>query len=225
MFKKECNYCGVLYNTRYKESKYCSAKCSQLDRKNGEVKICPVCNKEFYTSASLQDKKYCSYKCKSIVQKETNQIIIYSDRAEIKIETKKYGTKFAIIDLDDVEKVRPYKWWTLTNNGIYFYVQAAKSRKEKINLHRFVMNCPSDMCVHHINHNPLDNRKENLEICTLSDNCQDKKTTKAITGYQNIHPYRNGYRVKITRYGKDIIRRVKTLQEAIEIRNQILSKM
>ena len=37
-------------------------------------------------------------------------------------------------------------------------------------LHRIIMNCPKDKVIDHINHNPLDNRKSNLRICTQMEN-------------------------------------------------------
>jgi len=225
MFEKRCKFCGKIYFTRFKNSKYCSSKCSQEDRKTGKIKICPICNKTFYICTSKNKQTFCSYQCKAKAQKQINKIFIYEDRAEIEIITKKYGIKYAIIDLEDIEKIKIYKWCVKTHNGNIFYVSASKNCKENISLHRLVMNCPKNLCVHHINHNPLDNRKSNLKICTTKENSQDVITTKNKTGYQNIHPHRNKFRVKITRNGKDIIKIVNTLDEAIKVRNEILLKL
>lgn len=37
-------------------------------------------------------------------------------------------------------------------------------------LHRIILNAPSEMLVDHINRNPLDNRRCNLRLCTMSQN-------------------------------------------------------
>lgn len=49
-------------------------------------------------------------------------------------------------------------------------------RQTTLTLHRVLMNCPKGMVVDHRNHETLDNRRENLRVCTHADNMR------------NIHP-------------------------------------
>jgi hypothetical protein len=56
------------------------------------------------------------------------------------------------------------------------YVKATtpgKHNRTSVYLHRFIMGAESGMEVDHINHNTLDNRKENLRIVTHSQNLQN----------------------------------------------------
>ena len=86
----------------------------------------------------------------------------------------------AIIDAEDFLRVsqHPCKWYAHKKKGDKsFYVRSVTSRldspdyKQKtINLHRFILNCPKDMMVDHINGDGLDNRKANLRICTNTEN-------------------------------------------------------
>lgn len=52
--------------------------------------------------------------------------------------------------------------------------------------HRFIMNCPDDMVVDHINHNRNDNRKSNLRIVSASENEKNRIISKSNTGYIGI---------------------------------------
>ena len=77
------------------------------------------------------------------------------------------GIKF-LIDPDDYEKfVKDYRFCLA-----HEYVQYS-STKDGLNnkrLHRIIMNCPDDKMVDHINMNKLDNRRENLRICSHQQN-------------------------------------------------------
>jgi len=54
--------------------------------------------------------------------------------------------------------------------GDFVYAAAMKSER----IHRVIMDAPKGMVVDHINGNTLDNRKENLRICTRSQNQQNQ---------------------------------------------------
>ena len=79
----------------------------------------------------------------------------------------------ALVDDDDYERTWRHRWSMLGNKKFYY------ARNSKLGaLHRFIMNCPKDMMVDHINHNGLDNRKENLRICTAGQNRMNSRAAK-----------------------------------------------
>lgn len=97
----------------------------------------------------------------------------------------------AIIDKEDVAKVRSYKWRLSKGgtdrskcNGVY----TGNSQNSKcISLHRFLTNCPQAMYVDHINGNRLDNRKSNLRICTNQENNFNRTAqSNNISGFKGI---------------------------------------
>lgn len=71
----------------------------------------------------------------------------------------------AIIDTEDLEKVR-YTKWKLSGSG--YAMNAPKFLGGNKHMSRVIMG--TDQFVDHINHNTLDNRKENLRIVTKSQN-------------------------------------------------------
>ena len=70
------------------------------------------------------------------------------------------------IDIDDLERVRPY-YFSLHGSDGYF---STIINKKRVYLHRFIMNAPKDMVVDHVNHLREDNRKCNLRVCTKNQN-------------------------------------------------------
>lgn len=118
-----------------------------------------------------------------------------------------------IIDDDDALKVCNHKWTAsrrITNGYklIYFYTWIYNDRKEKkiIYLHRFIMNTPKGFYTDHINGDTLDNRKENLRICTNCDNAANRRISKNNTsGYKGVSKTgSNSWKAMITNRGRHI---------------------
>lgn len=68
--------------------------------------------------------------------------------------------KEAIVDEDDYDMLAAYKW------HVTFYGYARHHSREAIWMHRLILNAPANKQVDHINGNRLDNRKENLRLCS-----------------------------------------------------------
>lgn len=84
---------------------------------------------------------------------------------------------YAIIDTEDIDKVRPFHWcaWRNRKYPNDFYAQSDSFNRHKpIKLHRLIADCPDGYVVDHINHITLDNRKSNLKITTSSENQQNR---------------------------------------------------
>ena len=149
-----------------------------------------------------------------------NKIVMYDDYAEIVMTDRKGNEKArAKIDIDDIDKVKEYRWG-LYNRG---YV-ICTNKSNKTSLHRFIMNCPKDKVVDHINHDKLDNRKCNLRICTQQQNtinkCKSKVNTSGHTGV-SWHKKGNKWQVHICVNNKQMHLGVyDDLEEAIKVRKE-----
>ena len=161
-----------------------------------------------------------------ILNNYKNKYILYDNYAEIIIISKKYGKRKAIIDLDDIEKCKKYKWSLKYDKTIKnFYIHATFYNIKKITLHRYIMNCPNDKVIDHINHNPLDNRKCNLKICTILENLQNKKNNTS--GYVGVSFFKRDktWEANITVNKKKILLgRYKDINKAIQARKEAEKK-
>jgi hypothetical protein len=126
------------------------------------------------------------------------------------------------IDLEDYEKVRGYRW-RLNGDGRVFHGKRFKA------LSRLIMGVTDPKIqVDHINHNLLDNRKENLRICTGAENTRNMQRLKRNTsGYKGVSWDKN--RKKWTAYihknNKQIyLGRYQTKEQAAEIYNEAAIK-
>lgn len=100
-----------------------------------------------------------------------NNFVIKKNIVEIEVKEKKRKER-CLIDLDVFNKmIKPLnKTLSLLSNKKYVYFTL---NKKKIKLHRYIMNCPTDKVVDHINRNPLDNRKCNLRCVNNVLNLQN----------------------------------------------------
>lgn len=83
---------------------------------------------------------------------------------------------YTMIDDEKYYDITKYKW---CRHGNYVHGQVDK---KYVRLSRFVLNCTDiNLRVDHIDNNPLNNRKENLRICTAEQNSQNKLSSKNST--------------------------------------------
>lgn len=83
--------------------------------------------------------------------------------------------KFTIIDQSDYELVSKYKWYAHKGKrgGWYAY---NKSGPRIIQMHRLIMGLTDkSLLVDHKDHDPLNNRRDNLRIATLAQNAQNSR--------------------------------------------------
>lgn len=183
----KCEFCGKefkrdAFEIAKRKTHYCSRKCYGLARRQREFIKCDCCGKIFERIkffVNNNKKNYCSYECRFKGQQLNNNIKIKSNYAEMIINSPKYGNLIFLIDIDDIEKIEKYKWSAKYNKNVGFYGQTQERNNRKnrksIKLHRYIMNCPDNLVVDHINHNTLDNRKCNLRNVTQLENSRNRK--------------------------------------------------
>lgn len=97
------------------------------------------------------------------------------------------GGLVALVDDQDAERVLTHRWHTKRKSAdpTKVYVQRTvrlepgrRGRKTSLALHRFILDAPEGLFVDHRNGDPLDNRRENLRICTVRENSTNIVSSK-----------------------------------------------
>ena len=93
--------------------------------------------------------------------------------------------KTFLVSPDDYEEfVYGYRF-RLNDKGYAVYSGTKDGLNGKY-LHRIIMGDPEDLVVDHINGDPLDNRRDNLRVVTVQENCMNqgmsKRNKSGITG-------------------------------------------
>lgn len=168
MLEHKCEICG-----RYSRKKL---------KADGKV----VCNKHY-----KQFKKYGCFKdTSSRTPRDKNNITIVGDIAYIDLYDKQYNViAKAIIDTDDIEKVKYIKWRLNCNGYVY------NNSNTSTFLHRRILD--SNTLVDHVNGNRLDNRKCNLRIATQSQNQMN-------VNYRGVYEHNNSWLAKIKLHQKQM---------------------
>jgi len=98
---------------------------------------------------------------------------------------KTTNNHYFLIDKEDSKKVSSQSWCF---NKAIGYISS-----KGVYLHRLIMNAKRGEIVDHINHDTLDNRKENLRICTIKENVRNTSLSKNNTsGFNGVAKHYTG---------------------------------
>ena len=86
----------------------------------------------------------------------------------------------AIIDAADVGKVERYVWHAMVKSHTVYAVRSDYStgKMQKIGMHRAIAGAEEMQIVDHIDGNGLNNRRANVRIASVSQNCMNRKRAK-----------------------------------------------
>jgi len=84
-------------------------------------------------------------------------------------ELKLLRGQTALIDAEDLPKVRSYRW-RLSSKGYVIATVAGVKPQKTIWLHRLILDTPAGLVTDHENHDKLNNQKSNLRIATYTNN-------------------------------------------------------
>ena len=138
---------------------------------------CEWCNSEDIYCKGMCNRHYLQMQNHGKLFKtmyDPNDIIIYSDYAEIVIRNKQGDIKaIAVIDIEDLEMIGQYKW---NESGGY---ARTVINGHGVFMHKIIMNdINNNFTIDHINRNRLDNRKSNLRFTTIQENSLNQSVYK-----------------------------------------------
>lgn len=186
----------------------CHCKCGKYvnvlrdNLETGHTKSCGC-----YNIQSLQDRAL------------RNEIEVLGNITKIKVFNSEIEL---IIDSEDWPLLKDHCWCI----NAYGYGCTNLKMNDEIEdrlIHRVIMSCPKDKVIDHINHDKLDNRKQNLRICSQKINSNNIYFSSGSSGVRGVsysksnnkwHAYitTNGFRTNLGYYD--------TEEQAIEARKR-----
>lgn len=112
-----------------------------------------------------------------------------------------------IIDSEDYDRVMQHRWFCTNIRGrLYAYGYAGeKGKKKSMSMHRFIIGAKKGQITDHKNRNTLDNRKENLRLCTTVQNNTNSLRKNTVSGYKGVsHAKGDKWHARIKVNGKYI---------------------
>ena len=117
---------------------------------------------------------------------------------QIQLGGHKKGSRirgYAIVDDEDYEVLNAFKWYAMKHGNTFYAVRAisnGKGRQKTISVHREILKPKKGLLCDHVNHNGLDNRRENLRVCTHQENMYNMQISRKnnTSGYKGVVFYK-----------------------------------
>lgn len=112
--------------------------------------------------------------------------------------------KVALVDDDDFERISKFRWYYRKPGYADCSMRESVGVWKNYPMHKIILDIPNGAVVDHINRNGLDNRKQNLRICTCSENNMNRSSVNKY-GFRGIDQRsKNSWRAEIRIDGKVI---------------------
>lgn len=100
--------------------------------------------------------------------------------------------KVAVVDDEDFVELSQYKWHARQIDNTFYATRqpprnGSATRPPAILMHQSIMSAPRGSCIDHINHNGLDNRRENLRIVTTTQNAQNQRSRTGSSRFKGVY--------------------------------------
>lgn len=195
---------------------------------------CDICGREVFKKIKMRGYTLCSKHMHQIHKyghaldnnprtvNDLNDYTIMPDGVYFNLyNVRSEWIGFFVVDLCDIELVKYHKW--RLSHGHVVTGSGVENIRE---LSHIILGIPkekdSEVIVDHVSTNALDNRRNNLRICTQADNTINKGFMSSnITGIIGVSydKYRNTYNPEISLGHKRLhLGRYKTLKEAAYVR-------
>jgi hypothetical protein len=142
-----------------------------------------------------------------------NDILHHEDgTTEIFVESRAHGTTSSFVNTEDYIKyeLQNYRWILFVPSKArtkYIHTKAphpsggltkkGHKRSRSIFLHALIMETPKGMHTDHINGDSLDNRRQNLRVCTPSQNATNKRLRRdSQSGYKGVYELKKPIKTK-----------------------------
>lgn len=118
----------------------------------------------------------------------------------------------AVVDDYDYERFGTLKWYARWDHGTQSFYALRSSlwtngKRRFISMHREIMNAKTGEYIDHINHDTLDNRCENLRLCSASQNqANRRKQVNNTSGFRGVsfHQETGKWRAQLRCVGKPL---------------------
>jgi len=112
----------------------------------------------------------------------------------------------ALVDDADYDRVSTHRWYALkSGNGVFYALRTTllDDKKTPLLMHRFILGATDpSMKVDHKNHNGLDNQRENLRLCTQTQNHGNRRKTQGSSKYKGVTKRGSKWEAAIKHNGK-----------------------
>lgn len=113
-----------------------------------------------------------------------------------------------MVDDEDYEWLTQWKWCAFSRDGkVWYAVRGTRKKGKPIStlMHRLIAAAPVGLEVDHANGDGLDNRKENLRICTVRENRTNRGPGRNNrSGLKGVYAHRRKWASYIHDHGKTV---------------------